>query len=374
AKNAELLAEQQNKLEQDVAFEKIITAINTKIAEQDLKKAREYVNTAKSLRPDDSRPPILLTKIEEIEKENQQFAELMNKGEKEANEKNYSVAISTYEKAKAIKPANPEPTVRIEKLRKLIEEQASASDKEKSYTIYFNAGTQNMSSQEFELALNNFKNALNYKPNDASTLQKIAEVEKILAQKEQQAKLKTENEIAFNKLIQKADDQFNTKNYPEAIELYKQALQTKPGHPYSKKQIDEAEKLIRLENLARANQAYQNIIATADSYFNSMAYEQALESYQKANNLRPNDAYPKKKIEEINAILNPVAEASDDLEPLGEPFDGSLLDGEVALQKAELQRKDAKRTKIKEIETNAIIADAEKNANKKAEQMATDRK
>ncbi|HLU87640.1 MAG TPA: hypothetical protein VKZ44_07775 [Taishania sp.] len=371
AKNAELLAEQQNKLEQDVAFEKIITAINTKIAEQDLKKAREYVNTAKSLRPDDSRPPILLTKIEEIEKENQQFAELMNKGEKEANEKNYSVAISTYEKAKAIKPANPEPTVRIEKLRKLIEEQASASDKEKSYTIYFNAGTQNMSSQEFELALNNFKNALNYKPNDASTLQKIAEVEKILAQKEQQAKLKTENEIAFNKLIQKADDQFNTKNYPEAIELYKQALQTKPGHPYSKKQIDEAEKLIRLENLARANQAYQNIIATADSYFNSMAYEQALESYQKANNLRPNDAYPKKKIEEINAILNPVAEASDDLEPLGEPFDGSLLDGEVALQKAELQRKDAKRTKIKEIETNAIIADAEKNANKKAEQMAT---
>src|SRR5690606_29501540 len=115
----------------------------------------------------------------------------------------------------------------------------------------------------------------------------------------------------------------------------------------------------------------QNIIATADSYFNSMAYEQALESYQKANNLRPNDAYPKKKIEEINAILNPVAEASDDLEPLGEPFDGSLLDGEVALQKAELQRKDAKRTKIKEIETNAIIADAEKNANKKAEQMAT---
>jgi epidermal growth factor receptor substrate 15 len=371
AKNAEQLAEQQKKAEQDAAFEKIITAINTKISENDFKKAREYVSTASSLRPGDPRPQVLLAKIESLEKENIVFTDFMQKAAKEAENKNYSEAISLYEKAKNIKPSHPEPIEKIAQLRQLLDEQALAMDKDKVYALYYEAGVTKQNAQEYELAVNNFKNALNAKPNDSKAIAKIAEIEAIIAKREQENKLKNEGEQAFNNLILSGDESFNSKNYKKAAEIYRQALTVKPGHAYAKKQLDEAEKLNKLEASSLANQQYQKILTAADNSYKAADYTKALEYYNQALMVKSSDPYPKKRIEEINGILNPVAESSAELQDLGEPFDGSIIDGEVALLKAEDAKKEAKRSKIKEIETNALIAQSEMNDNKKAEQIAT---
>lgn len=371
AKAAESLAAEQKKSEQDAAFEKIITAINNKITENDFKKAREYVSTAGSLRPEDPRPATLLAQIESLEKENESFTDFMQKAAKEEADKNYQGAITLYEKAKAVKPAHPEPPAKIEALRQLLADATKATDKETIYNQYFEAGLSKQAVQEYELALNNYRNALNTKPNDSKALGKIAEVEALMAKRDAANKAKQEADAMFNKLISEADDYFNKKNYQKAVETYRQALVERPENAYAKKQLKEAEKLNRQESIALVHQQYQKILDVADNYFKNRNYEKALEYYNRALSIKSSDPYPKSRVKEINGILNPVSESSAELQPLGEPFDGSILEGELALKKAEEDRKEAKRSTIRKAEEKAVISQSEMTDNKKAEQEAT---
>lgn len=371
AKEAERLAAEQKKSEEDAAFEKIIAAINTKISENDFKKAREYIGTASSLRPNDPRPSTLAAKIESLEKENAAFTDFMEKAAKEEAGKNYQEAISLYEKAKSVKPAHPDPTAKIESLRQLLTDAANAADKAKMYEQYFNAGLTKQASQEYDLALNNYKNALAAKPNDTKAIQKIAEVESIIAKLEADRKAKQETDAAFNKLVLEADEYFNNKSYQKAVETYRLAQVERPDNAYVKSQLAEAERLNKIDSQALARQQYQKILDVADKYLKDKNYDKAIEYYNRASSINKNDPYPKSKINEINGILNPAMESSDELVDLGEPFDGSILDGEVALKEAEAQRKEAKRSKIKAANEKAILSTIELNENKRAELDAT---
>lgn len=371
AKNAERLADEQIKKEKDVVFEKNITAINNKIEENDFKKAREYIESATKLRPNDPRPGVLLAKIESIEKENVAYAEFMEKAAKEEGNKNYQQAINLYEKAKTVKPSKSEPTAKIDQLRQLLADATNASEKEKMYELYFNAGVEKQTAKEYDLALKNYKNALNIKPNDPKTTAKIDEVTKILEKQLAEKLAKQDSEAAFNQLITEADGYFNGKDYSKAIETYRSALSKKPESSYAKKQIDEANRLIKIDADKKKNADYQQILQVADGHFKTQRYQQALEFYNKALAIRKNDSYPKRKIDEINGILNPITESSEELKPLGEPFDGSALDGEMALKNAEAQRKDAKRRKIQMAQEKAIVANIELNQNKRNEMEAT---
>lgn len=367
AKEAERLASEQKLSEEDAAFDKIITAINNKIDENDFKKARDYIKTASQLRPTDPRPAALAAKIDSIEKENSSFAEFMDKGAKNEKDKKYQDALTNYEKAKVIKPNNAEVIAKIDALRKLIDEQNSSLDKEKLFKQYYDAGIAKASVKEYELALNNFKNALNQKPSDSNTLQKIAEIESILAKIEAEKAAKLQDESAFNKIILEADDYFNSKEYQKAGETYRKALYVRPEHAYAKMRLAESERLNKLESEKLANQQYQKILDVADGHLVNKDYDKALEYYNRALNIKSNDPYPKNKINEINGILNPVTENSDDLKDLGEPFDGSILDGEMALKEADAQRKELKRSKIKALQTKELIAISKLNENKQAE-------
>lgn len=371
AKEAERLAAEQQKSEEDAAFEKVINAITTKIEENDFKKAREYVGIASSLRPNDPRPAALASKIESLEKENAAFTGFMDKATRETANKNYQEAITLYEKAKSVKPSHPEPAAKIEALRQLLADAANSADKEKMYEQYYNAGVAKQTSQEYDLALNNYKNALNVKPNDAKTIQKIGEVESIIAQLEAEKKARQETDAAFNKLVKEGDEYFNGKAYQKAVESYRLALAERPDNAYVKAQLAEADKLNKIDSRVLARQQYQKILDIADNHLRSKNYDKAIEYYNRALSINSNDAYPRNKINEINGILNPTTESSDELADLGEPFDGSILDGEMALKDAEAQRKEAKQSKIKKANEKAIVSNIELNENKKAELEAT---
>lgn len=371
AKHAEKLAQDQIKAEQDAQFEKIISAIKNKISDNDFSKARDYIKTATNLRPSDPRPKEYLAYIERIEKNLAEFNQLMKEAQEAENNKKYSAAIASYEKAKALIPENPTPQAKIDELKKLLSEKDKAANLEATFNQYFNAGVTNQKAKEYELALNNFKNALNLKPNDANTLQKIAEVEALIAQLDLTNKAQKEIDAQFNSFITEADENFYSKNYQKAGELYRKALTIKPDNQYAIKQLKESERLNKLDAEMQANEQYQKILDVADQNFNSKDYEKALEYYNRALRIKSTDPYPKSKIDEINAILNPTIEESAELQPLGEPFDGSILDGEVALKKAEETRKDRKRNRVVKIENKALTANAELTAIKKDELKET---
>lgn len=371
AKQAEKLAQEQMKSEQDAQFEKIIAAIKNKINENDLNKARDYIKTASNLRPADPRPTEYLAHIEQIEKENAEYDRYMSAAAEERSAKKYIDAISLYEKAKAIKPGNPEPAAKIEEMRKLLSSKEKEAEQEAIYKQYYEAGVVRQNAQEYDLALNNYKNALNAKPNDSKAIQRIAEIEGILASIAADKKALENADAEFNKIVKEADGNFNDKNYQKASEVYRKALSIKPDNKYVIKQLHESERLNKLEANFLANQQYQKILDVADRYFNEQNYDKALEYYKRALSIKSTDPYPKKKIAEIDLILNPVVEQSAELEPLGEPFDGSLMDGEVALQKAEETRKERKLRKVKEVEEKALLSHSDMTLNKNAELTET---
>jgi hypothetical protein len=96
-------------------------------------------------------------------------------------------------------------------------------------------------------------------------------------------------EKEYKALITKADSNFASKNYTEAIDYYKQSLEIK-NEPTIKNKISNAQKLEIEEN-------YQNHISDADSAFNEKKYRIAFFEYQKALEIK-DDQYLKDRLKE----------------------------------------------------------------------------
>ena len=111
---------------------------------------------------------------------------------------------------------------------------------------------------------------------------------------------------------------------------------------YAKKQLEECNRRKSGADAAKADEEFKALIKTADDAFAIKSYDKAKEDYNKALVIKPNNPYAINKLKEIDAFLNPAMEKSISLEPLGTPYESSIMDGYAALQEAEIQRKNSK--------------------------------
>lgn len=88
--------------------------------------------------------------------------------------------------------------------------------------------------------------------------------------------------------------------------------------------VSERESAIEIEK------QYQKVIAAGDKYLDSKDYAQALKYYTRASNLKPSDAYPKAKIEEITQQLsfNESNEATKEMTEEEQHFHNCVLLGD----------------------------------------------
>ncbi|XP_020903495.1 calponin homology domain-containing protein DDB_G0272472, partial [Exaiptasia diaphana] len=130
---------------------------------------------------------------------------------------------------------------------------------------------------------------------------------------------------------------------------------------------DEAIRLARKESITSEDREYRKLLKVADKNFDKESFEKAKELYTRAVKFRSNDPYPKEKLAEIEAILNPVVEESVQLEDLGDPYDGSIIDGGFLLKQAENKRRLEKGIQIKSELDKVGVAAAELEAKKSAD-------
>ncbi|MCW0485099.1 hypothetical protein, partial [Gaoshiqia sediminis] len=99
----------------------------------------------------------------------------------------------------------------------------------------------------------------------------------------------------------------------------------KPNEAYPKQRVEEIDRQLDLlaqaelqrrqqaqaDSLARAQleASYRQTIAQADQQFNQQEWQPAKTSYQTALGLKPNEAYPKQRVEEIDRQLDLLAQA-----------------------------------------------------------------
>jgi tetratricopeptide (TPR) repeat protein len=107
------------------------------------------------------------------------------------------------------------------------------------------------------------------------------------------------NDKEYNEIIATADNLFDQQKYNDAKTYYLKALEIKEEEEYPVQRIEEIDEILRRE----AELRYQNEINSADSFFAAQEYEKAINGYIKASKIKPEERYPKDKINEINKLL-----------------------------------------------------------------------
>ena len=126
------------------------------------------------------------------------------------------------------------------------------------------------------------------------------------------AALEAEKQQKYDETIARADGLFNEQSYENARTEYRTALTVKPGEAYPQQRIDEIGNLLaRLaadrKEQEAKNKSYDDAIRLADSYFANRNYPLSKTNYQKASGIKPEEEYPIQKISEIDSIINQQA-------------------------------------------------------------------
>lgn len=180
-----------------------------------------------------------------------------------------------------------------------IEELLAQIENQGLYETQISKGNTYLQSQDFETAKSFFETALKYKPADAIAINKIKECENGLAIKEQR---RIDNE--YKQKIAQANNLLSAKKYDEALELFEEANELKPDAVEPINKITVCENAINKREEAINSAEYKKLIGLADAAYNNKQYNKAKEFYIQAQSIFPNESYPTVRLALINKKMH----------------------------------------------------------------------
>jgi len=288
---------------------KIITNANMLLGEENYREALVAFSQAAEIDPEADYPQEKISEIEillaeqaaEERRLEEQYTQLLYKGDKAMKAGKYTDAIDIYQQASVIKPEEELPRNEIAFAEQKVFEYDQQLALDNNYNDLVSQGDAFLSSENYNQALEAFQSAATLKPEEAYPTGKINEINGILASMAAAAEL----EQQYANLIEEADDLYSNESYAEALPKYQEAHSLKPQEQHPAERISEIEGLLgEMERLAALENQYNGLIATADQLFDSESYTEALSKYKAALDLKPEEAYPAEKIDEINGLLD----------------------------------------------------------------------
>lgn len=219
------------------------------------------------------------------------------KGDSLLNLQEYSDAITAYEEALRIKPTGNEALTNLDKARTLKTNREREIARQETYVNSIQNGDLLFVEKSYELAKVEYEKALTAKPSERYPQEKIMEIDEILEQ------LAAERQQRYEEAITKADVYFTQGNYKDALIEYKIARSIKPEESYPNAKIKQTEKNID-EELKVIRGQYDVVLAEADNLYSSRIYDKAIQSYQKARSMLPDETYPIEMIQKITKYLD----------------------------------------------------------------------
>jgi len=311
----------------DDSYKRAIALANNYNSKRQYAQAKSEYENALTYKPDDTYSKNRITEINRIllqeeqrlasetAKKNQ-YDQLIAKADGLMNVKDYANARIEYEKSSQVLPDETYPRQQIIEINRLIKEQervlANKQAKENDYKLAVSKADGFFRLEQYTRAKAEYNNALLIKPDEVYPKNKIYEIDKLVdAQLKAQADTKAK-EDAYNNSIRIADSFFGQKKYEDAKLNYNKALNYKPGEPYPKGQISKIDNILAQQEKARQeelakNREYDSYISQADKAFNAADYSNAKDYYQKALVVKPAELYPKQKISKIDEIIKLLA-------------------------------------------------------------------
>ena len=235
-----------------------------------------------------------------MEKMLKQFDALISKGDQKMGDEKYEDAISQYEEALEIFPDKAPAPEKLAEAKKKLDEQNALANREAEYERLIESGNNRIKTEDYESAKSDFEAARDLKPEEREPKDKLAEIEKLLEALEMQEQ--------YDSLVAEADGLFKSSDYQKAISKYETALDFMPKESYPRDQIAEARKRIEnaeaeAEAAAERERKYQEAIALGQKNIDSNELKAALRNFEEARTLKPEEALPKDKIDEINQLI-----------------------------------------------------------------------
>jgi hypothetical protein len=275
--------------------------------------ARGEYSKASDLKPSENYPKTKIAEIDrtlasiEAQKSlDEQYNGLIEKADKLLADKSYEPAKTEYQNAAALKPVESYPKEKIIGINAILAEIAKKKALDDQYASFIADADKLLADKSYEPAKIQYQSALKLKPEEKYPSDRIAEIDVALADLAKQKALDDQ----YTAAITKADRSFTAKTWEQAKTDYAAASALKPNESYPKDKIAEIDKIVA--DLARQkalDDQYTGIIANADKLLAEKTYPGARTEYSKASDLKPSEEYPKTKIAEIDKILGDIAAA-----------------------------------------------------------------
>ena len=229
------------------------------------------------------------------------FEDLYGRGEYSADENtvifdsNYTVRMRNKVQAEL---------ARLERMAGQMEEMREQFDE------FVLKGDRSKSSREWQKAVDFYDSALALFPDESDVIAKRADAQREL----DIANAANADEAAFQALLDDAADALKRDRLDEARKGFEDAEDMRPDAPEPRdglKRVDDRER--ELANSAEADEEYNELIEDGDIYFEREQWDRAIDKFAEASALKPNEAYPKNRMEEAQTRQADVAAQQADL-------------------------------------------------------------
>ena len=310
----QLLAQQERdrakQRKQEKAYNEAVQKGDAMFSMEEYEQSKQAYNEALSIKPQEAYPQTRINKINDIlakqEADKKAYEQAIARGDKLFDSENYKQAKSAYQKAIEVRSDASYPNDQIDKINNILARQMAEKRKQeaktKKYQDAINTADQLFRLEEYADARTAYNQALEVKPGEEYPENKISEIDRILKE-QQQAKQR-----AYERAVAEADDFMNEEKYEKARENYKDALEVKPDENYPENQIQRIERILaQLEReqkeKERKERLYAEEVEKADNFYKSNKLYNAKVHYRKALEYKPDEQYPKNRLESIERRL-----------------------------------------------------------------------
>lgn len=247
--------------ELEARYKKFIDEGENAFKGKNWKDAKNKYTEAGKLKPSEQLPKDMLAKIDEEEKKagkRVEYDKIIADADSKFNNKDYAVSIEKYKEASAMMPQESHPKDQILKAQRALDDmladETTRQKREAEYQAKLNSGKDNFEADKLDLALKSYKDASAIKPEEELPKKKIAEIEKIIADRKKKAEddsavsaadgERERIEREYNEHVGKADAFFGQEKWNEARSEYNAALGVKPEAQYPKQRLQRIDLLM----------------------------------------------------------------------------------------------------------------------------------
>jgi tetratricopeptide (TPR) repeat protein len=299
------LNETQALRDKAIRYEEALGKADKLYTEQSFSDALSFYQQALDIWPEQPYPADMLNRINTLLNDaeflNQQaFNELLAQANLQYDGEQFDMALESYKQAFELKPSDEFTQSRIDELTALFDEQSRLEELEAAYAEAMEAGESALNLQNYEDAIIALNLAITLKPDEIRPKTLLQEAEAAYAALNQQE----ENIALYQTTIEAADKLMEEQAWEDARLLYVKAAALPLDVAYPLAQIEQIDKLIGEQQAAEAMQlAYTNHINEADAAFDADQLHEARIAYVEAFNVKPSETYPQDRIGEIDQML-----------------------------------------------------------------------